>query len=242
MNMSTNNIENSFAETDIITNAKPFYKKWWFWIVIVGVIFFIIWICASILFAYIASKNQINSIADVDKVVSDYQLIYTADDPNLGNPQAGIQIVEFSDFQCPYCAQAHTIMRELLNKYPNNFYYIYRDFPLEDIHPQARLAAEAAACAHEQQKFWPYHDLLFNDQSKLELGNLLNYATQVGIDSQNFTDCLKSGKYQSEVKKDQADGLAANVTATPTFFVNGEKIEGVISLEDWEKILNIYQR
>lgn len=240
--MSTNNIENSFAETDIITNAKPFYKKWWFWIVIVGVIFFIIWICASILFAYIASKNQINSIADVDKVVSDYQLIYTADDPNLGNPQAGIQIVEFSDFQCPYCAQAHTIMRELLNKYPNNFYYIYRDFPLEDIHPQARLAAEAAACAHEQQKFWPYHDLLFNDQSKLELGNLLNYATQVGIDSQNFTDCLKSGKYQSEVKKDQADGLAANVTATPTFFVNGEKIEGVISLEDWEKILNIYQR
>lgn len=240
--MSTNNIENSFAETDIITNAKPFYKKWWFWIVIVGVIFFIIWICASILFAYIASKNQINSIADVDKVVSDYQLIYTADDPNLGNPQAGIQIVEFSDFQCPYCAQAHTIMRELLNKYPNNFYYIYRDFPLEDIHPQARLAAEAAACAHEQQKFWPYHDLLFNDQSKLELGNLLNYATQVGIDSQNFTDCLKSGKYQSEVKKDQADGLAANVTATPTFFVNGEKIEGVISLGDWEKILNIYQR
>jgi len=240
--MSTNNIENSSVETDIITNAKPFYKKWWFWIVIVGVIFFIVWICASILFAYIASKNQINSIADVDKVVSDYQLIYTTDDPNLGNPQAGIQIVEFSDFQCPYCAQAHTIMRELLNKYPNNFYYIYRDFPLEDIHPQARLAAEAAACAHEQQKFWPYHDLLFNDQSKLELGNLLNYATQVGIDSENFTDCLKSGKYQSEVKKDQADGLAANVTATPTFFVNGEKIEGVISLEDWEKILTIYQR
>lgn len=240
--MSTNNIENSFAEIDNIINAKPFYKKWWFWIVIVVIIFFIIWICASILFAYIASKNQIDSIADVDKVASDYQLIYTRDDPNLGNPQAGIQIVEFSDFQCPYCAQAHTIMRELLNKYPNNFYYIYRDFPLEDIHPQARLAAEAAACAHEQQKFWPYHDLLFNNQSKLELGNLLNYATQVGIDSQNFTDCLKSGKYQSEVKKDQADGLAAKVTATPTFFVNGEKIEGVISLEDWEKILNIYQR
>jgi len=241
MSISTNNINNSFAETDINTNVKPFYKKWWFWILSICIIFFIIWICASILFAYITFKNQKLNPTDINKVTSDYELIYTSDDPNLGNPQAGIQIVEFSDFQCPYCAQAHTIMRELLNKYPNNFYYIYRDFPLEDIHPQARLAAEAAACAHEQHKFWLYHDLLFKNQSKLELGNLLNYATQVGINSENFTECLKSGKYQSEVKKDQADGLAAKVTATPTFFVNGEKIEGVISLGDWEKILNIYQ-
>jgi protein-disulfide isomerase len=241
MVIKIDNINSLDLTANLNKSNKIFYKRWWFWVLILIVLIFI-WLGVSIFYAYQAAQKNLSDKSNQNTTISDYELIYTADDPNLGNPQARIQIVEFSDFQCPYCAESHTIMRELLDKYPNDFYYIYRDFPLDDIHPQARLAAQAATCAHQQQKFWSFHDLLFQNQTKLELGNLLNYAQQVGLDTNKFTECLESGSYQAEVKKDQSDGLAAGVSATPTFFVNGEKVEGVVPLDSWEKILNIYIR
>ncbi len=167
----------------------------------------------------------------------DPRLLYTDDDPAKGNPNAKIKIVEFSDFQCPFCRQAFPVIRELLEKYPNDIYFIYRDFPIDQIHPQARLAAEAGECAQDQGLFWPLHDQLFINQDKMSLNDILKYARSVGIDMDKFAQCLTSKKYAQEVEDDLQTGLRAGVKGTPTFFVNGQKIEGAVPLSVWEKII-----
>jgi len=149
------------------------------------------------------------------------------DDPALGPQDAPVLIVEFSDFQCGYCARFTTeTLNQILDTYGNQVRFVYRDFPLTSMHPYAQKAAEAAQCAYEQGKYWEYSDLLFQNQQALDVDSLKGYAQQLGLDTDAFNECLDSGRYTSEVQNDFAQGQSYGVTGTPTFFINGRLLVG----------------
>ncbi len=162
------------------------------------------------------------------------------DDPGLGNINASISIIEFSDFQCPFCKLAEPTIKTLMEKYPDQLHFTYRDFPLQSIHSQAFLAAEAANCSIDQDKYWEFHDALFLIQDDLSIDNILKSANNIGLDQNKIKLCIESGKYKEEINKDIADGKSYTVSATPTFFINGYKIEGVEQLES--KILELLNK
>ena len=164
----------------------------------------------------------------------------TDDDPAIGNPDAPVTIVEFSDFQCPYCGQFFkTTEPQIFEKYvkTGKVRFVYRDFPLSSIHPMAQKAAEAAECAHEQDKFWQYHDHIFENQSKLSEENFKKWAGELGLNTAQFAACLDSGKYADEVEKDLNDGIQLGVTGTPTNFVNGKLVVGAVPFSQFESLI-----
>lgn len=163
--------------------------------------------------------------------------VATSDDPSLGNPAAKLVIVEFGDFECPFCRRAFPIMRSLAQKYKDEVSFIYRDFPLGDVHPLAQLAAQGGYCADKQGKFWAYHDNLFLNQDSLSRDYLLTAASQVGLNLGQFSVCLESEEAKKEVRDDFSAGLAAGVQGTPTWFINGERAAGVIPEEVFGKII-----
>lgn len=152
----------------------------------------------------------------------------TTDDPSLGQPGAKLVIVEFADFGCPFSREESYVVRALAQKYPNDIQVIYRDFPLVDLHPGADMAAEAGECAHEQNKFWEFHDGLYRHTGDYTIETLLDVAASAELDVNDMRVCLESGRYTQEVAQDVADGLAVGVVGTPTFFLNGQKIDGAI--------------
>jgi protein-disulfide isomerase len=154
-----------------------------------------------------------------------------------GNPKAPVIIVEFSDFQCPYCQSVQPTLRNLLAKYEGRVSLGFRDLPLRDIHPQAQLAAEASRCAGEQGKFWDLHDLLFANQNKLDRPGLLGLAHDLKLDEKQFDSCLTSGKYQAQIEQDRQLGLRAGVNGTPGFFINGNMLSGNLPQDSFEKII-----
>lgn len=162
------------------------------------------------------------------------------DDPMLGGKDARLTIVEFADFGCPYSRKASSSMRALALTYGENIRYIYRDFPITEIHPDAFLAAQAGQCANEQDKFWVYHDALYQHQEDLSRAALRSYAQAVGMDVGAFDRCLASGRYRQEVEKDYAEGVAAGVVGTPTFFFNGRRVEGAIPLEILRSLIDTF--
>lgn len=163
--------------------------------------------------------------------------VETTDDPILGPAQAPVTIVEFGDFECPFCAQAVFVLKDLLAAYPKQIRIIYRDFPISAIHAQATLAAEAAACMNDQGRFWEFHDLLYVNQDRLDGTSLEGYASQVGANVALFQACLSSNRFVDEVQADYEAGLRFGVRGTPTWFVNGHRIEGLLPLEILRKIV-----
>lgn len=162
----------------------------------------------------------------------------SADEPAWGPADARIVIVEYSDFQCPYCKMfMENTYARLRQMYSDQVRFIYRDFPLDSIHPRARPAAEAAQCAHEQGKFWEYHDLLFANQQALETSDLKRYAQQIGLNMEQFNTCVDTRKYQASVEADVQAGLRQNVTGTPTFFINGQALVGAQPLEAFQAVI-----
>ncbi len=144
-----------------------------------------------------------------------------------GPEDAAVTIVEFSDFQCPYCARfQEETLPQILSEYGDQVRFVYRDFPLTSLHANALKAAEASECADDQGKYWEYHDLLFQNQTALDDESLKGYAASLELDAATFDDCLASGKYTQEVAKDLQDGTEAGVQGTPSFFVNGMPIRG----------------
>jgi len=175
------------------------------------------------------------------------------DDPIRGDPNAPITIIEFSDFQCPFCARFHTqtlplILKEYID--PGKVNLVYRDFPIQSIHPNALPAAVAAECANEQGKYWEYHDMLFENQngwSRLDSGLVIStfsqYAIEIGLKSQQFDSCLESGKYLEEVQGDLSDGRDYDITGTPGFFIGNDKIgfvklSGAQPFESFKKVID----
>lgn len=158
------------------------------------------------------------------------------DDPEKGNPLASVVIVEFSDYQCPACGYATTIVKSILEDYAGEIKFVYRDFPLEHTHPNAVIAAEAANCAGDQDKYWEMHDLLFPNQTSLGMDSLISYGQYLELNIEKFTTCLVEEKYKDEVYNDYEAGLAYGVNSTPTFFINGHSIVGANEAEIRNKI------
>ncbi len=149
------------------------------------------------------------------------------DDPARGPQDARVTVIEFADFQCPYCGRFHAqTLPQILREYGDRIRFVYRDFPLTATHPYAQKAAEASECAHEQGKFWEYHDVLYLNQGALDRASLSRYAQNIGLETAKFDSCVDSGKYAEEVANDLQAGAAAGVRGTPAFFVNGQLISG----------------
>ncbi len=140
-----------------------------------------------------------------------------------GPQGAPVTLVEFSDYQCPFCAQAAPVIDRILEKYPNDVRFALRHLPLPQ-HPYARKAAEAAQIAGEQGKFWEYHDALFANQENMKTDDLLRYAKTVGLDVEKFKSELESGRYSSVINKDVATARRLGINSTPTFYLNGKKL------------------
>ncbi|MBP1701973.1 MAG: oxidoreductase family protein [Chloroflexi bacterium] len=149
------------------------------------------------------------------------------DDPTLGSANAPITVIEFSDFQCPYCQKwEQEVYGQLLQDYGDKIRFVYRDFPLTSIHPQAQPAAEAAECANEQGAFWKYHDKLFGMESPLGADTYVKYASELGLDMTKFQQCLTDHRYQAEVTADLEYATNLGINSTPTFFINGIPVVG----------------
>jgi protein-disulfide isomerase len=155
-----------------------------------------------------------------------------------GDPNAVVTIVEFADFQCPYCKQTEATLNGLLRKYPGQVKLAFRDFPLGSIHPYAEKAAEATRCAGKQGKYWELHDALFANQSNLDEPGLNAIAQKLGLDHNLFQSCLASGEYKAQVSRDQEDGRKIGISSTPGFFVNGIALTGAQAETAFEKIID----
>jgi len=158
-----------------------------------------------------------------------------------GNKDAPITIIEFSDFQCPFCERFYSdTLPQIIKNYVDTgkAKFVYKHFPLVSIHSSAQKAAEASECAGEQGKFWEYHNTLFENQQSLDVASLKKYAVQLGLNSNKFNDCLDSGKYESKVNDDLKEGSAAGVTGTPAFFINGQKLVGAQPYESFKPVID----
>lgn len=162
------------------------------------------------------------------------------DDPQLGNPEAPVVFVEFGDFQCPFCGRLHqTVLPQLKEKYikTGKVLFVYRDFPLSSIHNMAQKSAEASQCAYEQGKFWQYHDILYERQNSLSVQNLKLWAEELGLNTDQFNNCLDSEKYRDEVQKDFNDIIAWGGRGTPAVFINKRFVAGALPWETFESII-----
>lgn len=157
--------------------------------------------------------------------------------PSKGNPNAPIQIIEFSEFQCPFCKKTRPTIEQILTTYKDKVHYSFRDFPLS-FHKLARKAAVAAHCAGAQGKYWEYNDMLFENQRELGLESLKKYAKDLGLDSNKFEACLVSDTYEDMIDESMADAAKAGVTGTPAYFINGIFISGAQPFEKFQEIID----
>lgn len=161
------------------------------------------------------------------------------DDPFLGPVDAPVTIIEFSDYQCPFCKKWHDeVLSRLLDTYGDQIRFVYRDFPLSGLHPFATAAAEAANCAGEQDAYWAYHDALFSDQYPFSDSGLRQYAQDLNLDINAFDECVQTRRYQDEVSADYQAAAALGVNSTPTFFINGLAVIGAQPIEVFVQIID----
>ena len=211
----------------------------------------------------ISQKELDNAIAELELKILEKQLptkqpsipleISEDNDPVIGNPDAPITIIEFSDFQCPFCARFHiqtlpTIMEEYIEK--GSVKLVFRDFPIQSIHPNAVPASVAAECANEQGKFKQMHDILFEKQNEwsnletvyaIELFN--QYSEQINLEQEQFSSCLSTAKYVKEIQNDLNDGRTYGVTGTPGFFIGNQEmgfveLKGAQPFESFKKVID----
>ena len=185
----------------------------------------------------VALRRQSNIHIDLPTPESPILPVSTDDDPSVGPANATITIVEFSDFQCPYCKLSVPLIKEILAKYPGTVKVVYRDYPGPN-HPHAPQAAEAAQCAGDQGKFWEYHDRLFDRQAPGTGWNFTELSKEIGLNQDAFATCLNIGRYREEVAKDLHDGLKLGVTSTPTFFINGRPLVGARPFAEFQAVID----
>lgn len=164
----------------------------------------------------------------------------TDDDPSLGGgDDAVVTIVEFAEFGCPYSSSESHVVRALAQQFSGQVKVIYRDFPLEELHPGAELAAAGGTCADQQHSFWEYHDAVFA-AGDLSEESILGIAEELQLDVDEFVTCINDPLTKAEYEADLADGVAAGVEGTPTFFMNGEKVEGAVPYELFKTIIQAF--
>jgi len=157
--------------------------------------------------------------------------------PSRGPDNAPVTIVEFSDFQCPYCGRAVPTVEKVMKDYDGKVRLVFRHFPLS-FHPNAQKAAEASACAADQGKFWPMHDKMFTNQQKLGVPDLKSFAKDLGLDQGKFDKCLDGGEKAAQVNADEKDGEQAGVNGTPAFFVNGIFLNGAVPYQQFKDAID----
>jgi protein-disulfide isomerase len=157
--------------------------------------------------------------------------------PVRGSADAAVTLVEFSDFHCPFCRRVQPTLKELLERYPGKVKLVYRDFPIDSLHPEARRAAEAARCARDQGKFWEYHDVLFAEAPKAAPEDLERFAGKVGLDLATFRSCLSGETHRAAVQRDFDDGTRLGVAGTPAFFINGRPFSGAKPIEEFARLV-----
>ncbi len=181
--------------------------------------------------------NDLKAKADVQVLLPEKRVQVEATGPSKGPESAPVTIVEFSDFQCPFCSRANNAVNEVVKTYGDKVRVVFRHFPLS-FHQEAPKAAEASMCAADQNKFWEYHDKLFANQQALKVDDLKKAAADLGLDTARFNECLDSGKKAELVKKDMAAGEKAGVTGTPAFFINGIALSGAVPAEEFKAIID----
>ena len=160
------------------------------------------------------------------------------DDWIRGDVEAPVTILEYGDFECPYCGMAYPVLEALIVDYPDMNRLVFRNFPITTAHPHAALAAEAAETAGAQGKFWEMHDMLFTNQDRLEPGDLRDYAQEIGLHMARFDQEMRSHAHQDEVRRDFRRGIQDGVNGTPTIFLNGLRYDGP---RDYRSLLSVIE-
>lgn len=158
--------------------------------------------------------------------------------PFKGGAEAKVLIVEFSDFQCPVCGRAYPINKAIVSEYGQRIKFVYKHFPIRSIHPFAQKAAEASECAGAQNKFWEMHDRMFENNEALDVSSLKQYAADIGLNTNQFNECLDSGAKARIVNDDLGEGAALGVDATPTFWVNGKWYRGLLNYDQFKSVID----
>ncbi len=146
-------------------------------------------------------------------------------DHKTGNAKAKIVMVEYGDYQCPHCGYAHPLIKRLLKQFGQEILFIFRNFPLQEMHPQAMISAQSAEAADKQQKFWEMHDMIYENQDILSVNSLLDFAKQIDLDLEKFSKDWKTKSVITKIESDFDGGIRSGVNGTPTFFINGNRLE-----------------
>ncbi len=181
--------------------------------------------------------TELEAKYNVKYLIEPMRATVAAKGPSKGPESAPVQLVIFSDFECPFCSRLVPTVDEVVSKYGDKVRVAFRQFPLS-IHPNAPKAAEASLCADEQGKFWPMHDELFKDQKALAVDSLKTKAAALGVNAEQFNACLDSGKYAKQVADDMQEGAEAGVSGTPAMFVNGRFLSGAVPFADVAKLID----
>jgi len=181
--------------------------------------------------------DKLRAEAKLEVLLSPPRVVVAAEGPSRGAEKAPITIVEFSDFECPYCVKAEEVVKQVMKEYEGKIRLVYRDFPLP-FHANAQKAAEAAHCAGDQGKYWEMHEKLFANQQKLKVSDLKDHAKGVGLDPVKFEKCLESGEKAALVEKNKKAGAEVGVQGTPAFFVNGIMLSGAQPVSEFKSIID----
>lgn len=184
-------------------------------------------------------QEEPQTVAEQIEALERYDIPITEDDPFTGPEEAPITLIEFADYECPFC-QRHfaEVYPRLLATYPDQIRFVYKDFPLTSIHPNALPAALAAQCAREQDAFWDFHDLLFSGQLAFGRASYEQYASQLSLDADQFAACLDEERYLELVEESRAYALSLGIGSTPTFFINGIPVVGAQPFEVFAEVID----
>lgn len=221
--------------------AREWYKRWWgILLIIIGLYFLVSLVIFAIMGEKLTSLNQEGDISLVgrEQVSKEQLYLHTDDDPNWGTPEAPLQIIEFSDFQCSFCQRAHETLQKLVDDYRGQVAWVYKHFPIVSLHPIAVKVSEASECAAEQGKFWEYANELYKNQSLINENYLSELADQLNLNVSKFDKCLTSGKYNQRVNDNQEEGLAAGINGTPGIYVNDQLIKGALPYESFKQVID----
>lgn len=181
--------------------------------------------------------DELKQKAGYQMLLEEPRTVVEAKGPSRGPAEAKVTIVEFSDFECPFCARAEESVTQVMERYAGKVRLVFRHFPLP-MHANAAKAAQAAACADEQGKFWEMHKQLFANATKLSVPDLKAHAQAVGLDAAKFAECLDQDKMKAKVDGDQKAGAEAGVSGTPAFFINGKMLSGAQPFSEFQKLID----
>lgn len=234
--------------------TPPTSRHWWRWIIIslitvlilgfIGQVGYYMWQfrygdasdIARIQAQFSTTEYSGAKTGDGPQPIKDLTPYIRSHNPTLGSPNAPVKIIAFIDFECPFCKRSQPIFNTMLEKYGPAVQVIYKALPLTSIHPNAFIAAEAAACAHDQGKFWEYYEHLFTANA-VDAANLTNKALALKLDQAQFLTCQESHRHQTKIEADINDAITLGVRGTPTYFVNNAVIEGVADAARWDEVI-----